>query len=66
MGNVKTDAATDSIRDRLTCTIAQTSAVSGLGKTKIYEAIADGRLQSVKVDNRRLVIVSSLLEWLGL
>jgi excisionase family DNA binding protein len=51
---------------RVTCTIAQACAATGLGRTKVYQAIADGRLQSVKIDNRRLVKVSSLIKWLGL
>ncbi len=70
MGDLKTDAASRVGRlpfsDRVTCTIAQTCAATGLGKTKVYQAIADGRLESVKVDNRRLVKVSSLIKWLGL
>ena len=38
--------------------------MSGLGRTKLYEAMADGRLVSIKIDNRRLVVVASLLEML--
>jgi len=48
-------------RERISCTIAEACAASGIGRTKLYEAMADGRLESVKVDNRRLVLVPSLL-----
>jgi excisionase family DNA binding protein len=50
---------------RVSCTIAEACQATGLGRTKIYEAISDGRLKSVKVDNRRLVIVASLFQLLG-
>ena len=51
--------------DRITCTIAEACAASGLGRTKIYEAIGDGRLRATKVDNRRLIFVASLLRMLN-
>jgi excisionase family DNA binding protein len=54
------------LTDRITCTIAETCGVTGLGKTTICHAIADGRLQSVKVGKRRLVVVRSLSKWLKL
>jgi len=50
---------------RITCTISEACQASGLGGTKIYQAISDGRLESVKVDNRRLVRIPSLLKLLG-
>ena len=50
--------------ERPTCTINQACEVSGLGRTKLYEAMADGRLVSIKIDNRRLVVVALLLEML--
>ena len=50
--------------ERPTCTIAEACEASGLGRTKLYEAMADGRLVSIKIDNRRLVVVASLLEML--
>jgi len=48
-------------RERISCTIAEACTASGIGRTKLYEAMSDGRLESVKVDNRRLVLVPSLL-----
>jgi len=50
--------------NRITCTVAEACEASGLGRTKIYEAIADGRLVSTRVDKRRLIIVASLLKML--
>ncbi len=51
--------------DRITCTIPEACQVSGLGRTKLYELMADGRLEFVKVDNRRLPRVASLLKLLS-
>ena len=50
--------------NRITCTIAEACEASGLGRTKIYEAISDGRLVSTRIDRRRLIIVASLLKML--
>ena len=50
--------------DRISCTIPHACAATGIGRTKLYEALSDGRLKSVKVDNRRLVLVESLLRLL--
>jgi hypothetical protein len=36
-----------------------------IGRTKLYEMIADGRIETKKVDGRRLIVVASLLELLG-
>jgi excisionase family DNA binding protein len=46
---------------RLTCTIAEACEVTGLGRTKLYELIGDGRLTTTTVGRRRLVLVQSLL-----
>jgi excisionase family DNA binding protein len=57
-------ATTIPFRERLSCTIAEACVATGIGRTKLYEALSDGRLESVKVDNRRLVLVASLLRLL--
>jgi excisionase family DNA binding protein len=44
----------------ITISIKEALRISGLGLTKIYELINDGRLETVKVDNRRLVNYESL------
>lgn len=46
---------------RLTCTIAEACEVTGLGRTKIYELIGNGRISTTTVGRRRLVVVRSLL-----
>jgi excisionase family DNA binding protein len=46
---------------RLTCTVAEACEVTGLGRTKLYELIGDGRLAATTVGRRRLVMVQSLL-----
>jgi hypothetical protein len=47
---------------RLTVTIEQAHLASGLCTRTIYHLLDDGRLKSVKVGKRRLVIWSSLVE----
>jgi len=46
--------------DRTTCTIPEATDATGISRSKIFELIADGRLQSLKIDKRRLVYVPSL------
>ena len=36
----------------------------GLGRSKVYEELASGRLRSVKVGRRRLVSESALVEYI--
>ncbi len=45
---------------RLTCTVPEACEVSGLGRTKLYELIGKGRLDTRTIGRRRLVVVSSL------
>lgn len=44
----------------LAYTIADARRVSGLGTTKIFELLADGRLASSKIGRRRLIHADSL------
>lgn len=46
---------------RLTCTVAEACEATGLGRTKIYELIGNGRVTTTTIGRRRLVIVQSLL-----
>ena len=46
---------------RLTCTIDDACAVTGLGRTKLYELIGAGRIVTTTIGRRRLVVVRSLL-----
>jgi len=50
--------------ERFTCTVAEACAASGLGRSSIWEAMADGRLKYTTFGKRRLVVVSSLLKLL--
>lgn len=53
------------LAQRLTCIVAEACEVTGLGRTKIYELIGDGRVATTTVGRRRLVIVQSLLTLVG-
>lgn len=44
----------------LTVSVAEAKRLSGLGTTKIYELMLDGRLLRRKVDGRTLIEFSSL------
>lgn len=46
--------------ERLTCTVPEACVASGLGRTKLYELIGDGRLETRTIGRRRLVVVGSL------
>ena len=45
-------------------TLAEASIVSGIGRTKLYEAIADGQLTARKYGSRTIVLKSDLLRFL--
>ncbi|MDE2183694.1 MAG: excisionase family DNA-binding protein [Alphaproteobacteria bacterium] len=48
-------------RERISCTVAEACAATGLGRTKLYMLIDEGVLASVTVGRRRLIVVDSLL-----
>lgn len=48
----------------LAVSINEASALAGIGRTKLYEAISDGSLPVRKLGRRSLVIVSDLQAWL--
>jgi len=50
-----------SFRERLSCTIPEACAATGLGRTKLYEEIGAGRVQVRKFGTRTLVVVNSLV-----
>ena len=50
--------------DRQALSIAEVSGVSGLGRTKIYEAIAAGNLKARKCGKRTLILPDDLREFL--
>jgi hypothetical protein len=46
---------------RLSCTIEEACQATGIGRTKLYEEMTAGRVQTTNVGKRRLVLVPSLL-----
>lgn len=50
----------------LTVNMQQARRLSGLGNTTLFAMTKDGRLESVLVNNRRLIIYASLKRLLGL
>jgi excisionase family DNA binding protein len=50
--------------DRQALSIAEVSSVSGLGRTKIYEAIATGSLKARKCGKRTLILPDDLRKFL--
>ena len=44
---------------------ADAARMAGVGRTKLYEAISEGELESVKIGKRRLVTVEALKAWLN-
>jgi excisionase family DNA binding protein len=47
-------------RERISCTVLEAVAATGIPKPTIYDAIAAGRLECVKVGKRSLILVNSL------
>jgi excisionase family DNA binding protein len=47
--------------ERLACTVAEACEATGIGRTKLYELIGNGQLQTTTLGRRRLVKVQSLL-----
>ena len=48
--------------ERVYATIRQTCEATGLGHDTIYRLIKSGRLQSLTIGKRRLIVISSLLK----
>lgn len=46
----------------ITVTVESALRMSGLGRTKLYELIGSGKIKTVRVGRRRLVVYSSLEE----
>jgi excisionase family DNA binding protein len=50
----------DAISDRvISAPINEFCALSGLGRTKVYEMLDGGELDSIKIGKRRLIIIDS-------
>lgn len=50
---------------KITATIKEACAMTGLGRTTLYSRIADGSLDAVSIGRRRLVKVDSLRKLVG-
>jgi excisionase family DNA binding protein len=46
---------------RLSCTIDEACQATGIGRTKLYEEIGAGRIETANVGRRRLIVVRSLI-----
>lgn len=53
-------------REPLTITISEAMRLSSLGRSFLYTKLADGSIQSVKANKRRLIVYPSFKEWLAL
>lgn len=51
--------------DKLAYRIPEASDVSGIGRTKLYEEISSGRLESISVGRRRLIPADALEAYLN-
>jgi excisionase family DNA binding protein len=50
----------ESISDRIiSAPVGEFCVLSGLGRTVVYEMIGDGRLESIKIGKRRLILLDS-------
>ncbi len=47
--------------ERISCTIPEACSATGLGRSKLYEEIAAGRVQTAKIGRRTLIVVASLI-----
>jgi excisionase family DNA binding protein len=52
-------------QERPTCSIGEACFAAGFGRTKLYELIDAGTIETTKVGRRRLVRVPSLLAFLN-
>jgi len=46
---------------RLSCTVEEACQATGIGRTKLYEEINAGRIETMAIGTRRLIIVRSLV-----
>lgn len=46
--------------ERITCTVPDALQATGIGRTKLYDLIGKGLVETTKVGTRTLVVVASL------
>jgi len=49
------------LAQRLACPVDQALQISGLGRTTLYSLMKSGRLETMTVGKRRLVLIRSLI-----
>ena len=45
--------------DRISATIAEFRRLSGIGRSRIYELLKTGELESIHIGSRRLILIDS-------
>lgn len=56
----------EALTDALAVDVARAARMLGIGKTKLYEQIALGRVATIRIGNRRLVTRQALDDYLAL
>jgi excisionase family DNA binding protein len=51
--------------NKLAYTITEAVQLSGIGRTKLYEALTSGKLKAVKAGRRTLIFPDDLRQWLA-
>jgi excisionase family DNA binding protein len=64
MHSIPNDTTNHTTDDRLALTPDEAAQAIGIGRTKIYELLASGRLRSVRVGTRYVVPVGAIEEFL--
>lgn len=53
------------LNDRLTLTIKEALAVTGISRSKFYDEMGAGRIKTIKVGRRVLITVDALRAWMS-
>ena len=61
---IRTSANSYSTATQLAVSPAEAARITGIGRTKLYEALGSGALTSFKIGTRRLVRVAEIEAWL--
>lgn len=51
------------MKTRLTCTVPEAARLTGIGKNCMYELVRAGRVPTLRVGNKYLVLVDELERW---
>ena len=58
-GRVRGSAEVFELSDRITATIPEFRRISGIGRSRIYELLDAGELESIHIGSRRLILIDS-------